>query len=152
MPTAITTSTANGTQAGIGPRGFFGGGSGFFSIRRNWTTLSFMPRHFPQWRQRLARRPAFGLVVAQVQPFLADDPADRIAPVIRPSHVVALLADEHVVAIRFDPARAIGCEDAGQAAARGRVVLHHQDGEPRELGEGGRQGGLGARLQSQPGL
>ena len=47
-------------------------------------------------------------------------PRIGIAPVVRPSDVVPLLADQHVVARRNDLPGAIGCEDLREALAGGR--------------------------------
>ena len=47
---------------------------------------------------RVTAWPAVSLKVMQINLVVLNDAADRIAPVVRPSNVVPLLADEHMVA------------------------------------------------------
>jgi len=90
-------------------------------------------------RLRVARRPARGLEVLQIEHARLDQPADRIADVVRPADVVALHPDEGEVPARHDLAGAVAAEDRREADARELGHAGAFAAEARHLEEGGRE-------------
>ena len=91
---------------------------------------------------RVARRPAIGLEVVQVQPVPFHNAADGIAPVVWPTDVVPLLADQNMVTAGNYAARFWRSKNVEQTPARDRLHdrpdLRHPgslDKRRREVGE-----------------
>src|SRR5207302_10737704 len=67
---------------------------------------------------RVAGRPALGVVVVYIEELRRPDGADGVAPVVGPAQVVPLLADQHHLPLRLDPAGFVRTQDVHQALAR----------------------------------